>query len=850
MKQKDDNREIRYGVISFILPVMLVLLGYIFIGVYPFGDGTLLVIDLHGQYFPMINNLKTAIKEGNLLYSFSAGLGFNLISQSAYYSNSIFWYLIALLPAKAMIPAFHFVVALKFGLAGLTFSIFLRRKYSERSILSITLSCAYALSGYALAYLSQIMWTDAVILLPLVITGLEIMLEEKKTLLYFISLSLLLLSNFYVGFSVCIFTALYFLVYELSEKRNFKNRIARTGYFALYSLLSGAASAAFIIPTYLTISRTKASTLGFGGELKIYHSIEEVLERLLPFSGNELEFGAPNLFCGSVILICIFLYIFNERISLRKRLLHVCFFCFLILSFELNLLDYVWHGFHYPNQLPGRYSFVFIFLSLLIACEAIRGIHEIKLPFLIISAAIPAGALIYIAAAGKGDGKIFGVGIVFVIMYALIFALPKKSAHTFISSAAALVMMFEIGANALYILTNDTRTYSYDYYTFHYDEMAELTEKYESGWDDFWRSESTPFLSFNSGQLFSHKGLTYYSSMMSGAEYDFLGNIGFGIYAKNVSTIYSPTPVVNTMFALKYVYDRYDNALLQTLEEKESVGQTTVRENKYFLPFAFMVDEQMKDFGKKIYSGPLEYQNAFFAATGAPDADVFEYLGHTEDLVNASVTFGSDGSKYYYRKDDSKQVVCNFTCTTKSDGDHYICSAFRAGTIKLYVNGKFEKDISPNYHKVYFIGNFSAGTEIKIQVVADHTYALYGIDFYRFDEAIFADAYKKLLSGAADVKYASPTKIKATLTAEKDGLLYTSLPYDGGWRLYVDGKKTETVAIADFLTAAELSAGSHEIEFRYSPPGFSVGVALSAASVGIVILVEIIKKKKAKNKTA
>ncbi len=379
MDLKDNVKRDRwYLTVSFFLPVMFVFLGYLFMGIYPFGDNTILVMDLHGQYFPMINNLKTAISDGNLLYSFSAGLGFNLLAQSAYYTNSIFWYFIALLPSKLMIPAFQFIVALKFGLSGLTFSYYLRRKNGELTPLTVALSTAYSLCGYALAYISQTMWTDAIFLLPLVILGLEIMLDERRPLLYFVSLSLLLLSNFYVGFCVCIFTALYFLAYEFSEKRSFKNRAVRTGYFALYSLLSGGASAIFLIPTYLAIGNTKASTLGFEGELELYHSFEEVMENFMPFSGIELEFGVPNIYCGVFILICVFLYIFNGGISLRKRILNLLLFTFLMVSFELNLLDFIWHGFHYPNQLPGRQSFVFAFLALVIAYEAISNIKHLK----------------------------------------------------------------------------------------------------------------------------------------------------------------------------------------------------------------------------------------------------------------------------------------------------------------------------------------------------------------------------------------------------------------------------------------------------------------------------------------
>ena len=192
----DTRMTRRYTAACFGLPAMTVLLAFIIGGFTPFGGTTLFSMDLHSQYFPMITSLRDALREGDLFYSFSAGLGFDRLSQSAYYTNSIFWYALALLPDSWLIPAFHLTVVIKIGLGGLAFSYYLHRRYGERSLLGVALSTAYALSSYVLAYIQQVMWMDAVILLPVVMLGLWLLLEEKRPLLYYVSLSLLLISNF------------------------------------------------------------------------------------------------------------------------------------------------------------------------------------------------------------------------------------------------------------------------------------------------------------------------------------------------------------------------------------------------------------------------------------------------------------------------------------------------------------------------------------------------------------------------------------------------------------------------------------------------------------------------------
>ena len=845
----DHKRERRYALTSFAIPTMLVLLTFLIMGIYPLGGTTLLSMDLHSQYFPMIKSLKASLAEGDFFYSFSAGLGFNRISQTAYYTNSIFWYILALLPDSLLIPAFHLTIAVKFGLSGLTFSYYLRRKYGVYSPLTVALSTAYALCGYSLAYIQQVMWADAVFLLPVVLIGLEILLTDRRPLTYFISLSLLLLSNFYIGFSVCIFTALYFVVYELSERRGWRERLIRTGYFALYSLLSGAASAVFLIPTYLTIGQTKASDMGFGGKLELYHPVGEIVENLMPFSGTELGYGVPNIYAGVFILMTVLLYAFNRRIPLRKKLLHLSLLAFLMLSFELNLLDYIWHGFHYPNQLPGRQSFLFAFLALVLTYEALLRIGSVKRCWILVSAFVPVVLLVCVYATAEQGSSVLLYGALLLLGYAAVLLLPKEARHAAPSLLLSALILLEVGCNAIWTVGTKVWTYSYDAYTYHWEEMASLTEKYESGEDDLWRTDSVPYLSFNSGQLYGHKGLSYYSSMMSGAAYDFFSNVGFGVYANNVSTIYSPTPVVNTMLSFKYVYDRYGRALLSTLEERETVASTTVRENLYYLPFAFMVDSGMTELANDGTMNPIEYQNAMMKATGATEKNVFVQVKGKKSVNNATLRFGSDGKQYYSRIDSSKPVECTFTYTVKADGDYYISSEFRGGTLKLYVNDQYVRDLTTRYDRVCFLGNYSAGTTVKLVLTGEYSYALYGIDFYRFDEEAFSAAYEALLPGAVDViSVKSSSRITATVNATEDGLLYTTLPYDGGWKLYVDGEETPLSTVADFLCCAELGAGEHTLEFRYSPPGFCLGLAISLTSVVLVatpyLVSYIIKKKK------
>ena len=88
------------------------------------------------------------------------------------------------------------------------------------------------------------------------------------------------------------------------------------------------------------------------------------------------------------------------------------------------------------------------------------------------------------------------------------------------------------------------------------------------------------------------------------------------------------------------------------------------------------------------------------------------------------------------------------------------------------------------------------------------------------------------------------------MTVKRRGILYLSIPYERGWSVYVDGKKTSTVKVFDAMLGAELAPGEHEVELRYFPDGLDKGLVISGAAAVIFILLLISKKKKKKRRSS
>ena len=536
---------------SFLLPFLVVIAGLALRGAMPFGDGSLLAIDAWGQYYPMLCAMKEAVKSGELFWSYKGLLGFNLWAQNAYYTNSILWLPLYLLPDRFMIAGINIFAAIRIGLAGLTCSIYLYGCTTVKKPRGVDMklsvfSAAYALSAYTLAFINQFMWMDAVICLPLVIKGIDNIRSKKGGILYIAALSYTIISNFYIGYMVCLFSVVYFAGCAIGDRMSLRQLWEKVWRFLLYSLIAGAISAVYTVPAYYAIRNTAASGAGFGGKIEFYHPVSEVLAGFLPFQKISLVYEVPNIYCGAVcILLCILSFFIQKNI--RKRICIISGCILFYLSLNCNILDYVWHGFHYPNQLPGRWSFCLIFLIVKQAYVCCGGFEKL---------------------------------------------------HSRFSwcRVIVLVLFAEVTANAVYTFYSQIRMVDGK-------EYYQTVEKYEKAAGDikaedgsaFYRTELETPWNFNSGQLCGYKGISYYSSTMSKTAYDFFVNMGMSVYAKNLSTRYDKSCAADAFLGVKY---RINN-------DKDGAGYT---KNEAVLPIGYSIKaESCEEFVKLLNDKSADY---------------------------------------------------------------------------------------------------------------------------------------------------------------------------------------------------------------------------------------------------
>ncbi len=865
------KNKLIYYFIALTVPLILVLIGYKNLEISPFGENSLLSMDLWGQYMPMFKEQYVRNREFlSKLYSWNGALGFNFYSQSAYYCNSIFNFIFLLFDSSKLIDVLDYIILLKFGLSSVTFLIFLDYKFKNINLLASAVSIAYGLCAYNIAFLNQPMWTDIVIFLPIVIIGLDRLIFENKPIFYCISLALVIFSNFYISFSVCIFSVIYFaaeliiLKSELSKKK-FLEKIK---IFLLYSFLAGCLAGFIILPVYDSIL-LRAESSNTISEIRFYHSIPENIYALFPFSKLAHEFQVPNIYSGIFIIPGIILFVLNKEISLKRKITFLSIVFFMFLSINLNMLDFVWHGFHFPNQLPGRWTFIFSFVVLLISYEAIYKSDKIYFFDILISVIIS----ITLIGIGTMSSEAKTVDIDFIAKIILLITVynsliflasifkqkSDKVKNTKIKKKRILIknitviflgiiMTSEILISSYAVIERDVGVSDLEQFQFLDEIMAEAVSKYENDENNFYRMDMNSNWTFNPGQLYNYKGISYYSSTMTGNTYNLLKSLGYRVYANNVSSVFKPdSPVMNSAFAIKYIIDRNKNFKNTAFELEEENEKYDVYKNKYYLPIGFAVNAKILDWLKNPIS-PLQNHNDFIKlALNDDNIEIFKKMPNLkETFSNVSIDDTNNWyERYYHRIENDKPVSFKYSFTCEEEGQYFIQQNFKKGDL-IIDSPQGNQEFSAPSEPFKCIGIFDKGDVINISLEVDNVdIGLYGIEFYKFDEKNFASAIDILNKETLNVTTAADTEIKGTIDVKENGkVLYTSIPDDGGWNIKCDGEKAQIKKIGNNLIGIDIPIGKHEIEFNYSVPGLKLGICLSVISILAIIALCFIKRQK------
>lgn len=793
------------------IPVLIFMLCAALNKFIPFGSELLNSYDSFTQYPGMLLEHIRLLKDGLPFYSWKAGLGFNFFGTLTYYCMSP----LNLLAVFANPNNYHIFIAimtfLRFALLGFTMCFYLSHK-DYKPLYIVLFSTIYALMGYTCTYYYNFLWIDSVIMLPLVIHGLDKLLEENKPAFYIIALTITIIINYYIGYMICIFSLIWFIYNICTKKIKDKKKLIKT--FVISSLLSGLMSMIVIIPSFFALLTGKAELYN---EVNYLGANRNILTFFYTFTtgayqNGDQTYGPALIYVGIISLVLCIMYFYNDKFSKKEKIATLIVLVFFYLSFSLHFLNYAWQFFQQPIWWQSRFSFTFSFFLITIAIKSLSNIehvkmkvsHRIIISILFIIACLIGAKFKWAVLTNVYSYTYIFLGFSLLIFLEFIFLLDKKNFLTML-----LIFTFiEISLNTYNSLKGNYRYKSYMDYQYVKEEVPEIIKRLDEENDSFYRMEFMDDFSSDDGLYFGYNGINYFNSVRNVAPLNLLENLGISVYNKSHIELDSFDPVLMSVFNIKYLYGQK----IDYYKEKD----VRLFENVHPLSLAFASRSDIKNLKLKEKDFTQNKENLLKSLTGLDD-DIYKTIP----------------SNQFIKEQKTNEIT--FTYNFTADG-HYLVIPEFAGTIKVD-----DKLVSlEEYYK-----------EIKEDEKVTITYNIYG-EFDNGDVFITLldlDAYEKHIKSLEE----SLMKVKTNkeghiLRGTIDVLpghdyLFTSVEYEEGMKVYVDGTKITPDIILDSLIGFPIEEGNHEIIIDYVPKGLKSGLIVSTTSLLITIFYLQRKKK-------
>lgn len=882
-KLKEILRASLMAALSFIIPFLVLIVLYASNAFYPFASEgtTMIMIDAQSQYVAFFRYFKYVLMgEESWIYTLSKTYGGNFMSLYAFYLGSPFNLLLPLID-DADIPTFMLFTSLvKMALAGLFFYLLLRFKNGHDRIIYLLFSTAYALCSYSFVYLCNLMWLDAAMVLPLVALGIFQIVLNKQFLVYPLALAYAIISSWYTGFMVAVFSVFFFLVTFLAQpagERKWRSVLA----FGVTSLAGGFLAAFSWLAAFLHFAGTKA-----GGGMSLpswteFNSLSMVLEGFLTnhyvgTSSISRYGGFATYFVSTPVLVFLLMYFGNKSHSWRERLLDLALLAFYLFAIWNKALDTLMHGGSVPTWFPARYSFVIAFFASYLASKEGEKIEETGYLGLTFPALALPVVLLIVVLAPNDMGNLYEYSIPGLIIYLATLALaatsvivfrkkPDLSKHvlTVLSLAAVLMGVYSsaLGGNRVLSANVESGTlqtqleYLADCY---FQSDVDLIKGYDHS---LYRMENT-FLrdgSYNGNDndpmFYRFPGVSHFSSTENKELMAYARKIGFYYNGFTEGFDGGSTLAMNAYLGIKYLLDDGNGpAFLSSLKTLDFPSQngTDFYENQYVLPMAFLTEKTGSYFvneGTRFdeetirWFDHFQYQNEIYKTI---DGSIKDEEGNKEDifkplLISSISTNGLDYEQdklgdYYVTGTAGSSITFRFTVPEEAYDDNlYVFLKDINDDLKTYVDGRYVEMLSYWHNGIRSLeDNASHSHTLRVVLGSNANRLRVSPELYYEDLDVlsrYAGAIKE--NGSPDLRLEGGSSFLAKGTIEiteaNKALLFT-IPYEDGMNIYVDGKKMKTERKFNIFTSCdldEISLGKHEIEIRYEDKGLIYGAILS-----------------------
>ena len=723
---KDRLFRDRYYLIAFFVPIIVMCIAYAIFGLYPFGEESVLALDLNAQYVYFFEALRDNFwGDGSAFYSWSRNLSGGFMGVIGYYLASPFTLIVMLLPRKMILTSLLIMILCKIGSASVTFCVYLQKSRNIDPLRAVPFSIAFSLCAYMVIQTVDPMWLDGLVFLPLIILGLERLIDSGKRLGFIIPTAMMFVANFYIGYMIAIFTVIYFVYYLFFGRDERRGKTMTYVYIVLNFLLAvvvaAMLSAFMILPVYNALSLGK---FDFSGDpdysIRTQFTSVDILAQLLTCQYDSVNVdGSPEIYCGILAVVLLPLYFLNSRISLRQKIGKAALLFVMFFSMYIKPVDMWWHGGQTPNWLPYRYSFIISFILLTTAATSVLALEGLKRSHFTGTFVGILAVVLYLqgreyAHLGDLTSVWLTIGLAVVYLF-LLYYLNDKQSSRMLPVFMTTVLCGELLFNAVHSLRalDDEVAYSSkaSYETF-METGRKAVDLMESHDDGLYRSEKTFSRCVNDNAAWGLKGLTHSSSVMNAKILTFLETIGYNsrsYYSRYEGT----TELTDSLLGIKYVIDRDNGSGEQALAEatgseldkidlrrrwllheaytpvdsysftdnsgEEPVERTyTIYENPNALPIGYMVSDDILRIDHLGNDNPFNSQNillstmtgqtTFGGEEGKIDghSDYYTRIDVGEPVLGA-VTLGDYNGQACYTKQPSGDPTVDYRFTVESE---------------------------------------------------------------------------------------------------------------------------------------------------------------------------------------
>ena len=820
--------------VSFIIPIIIMIGVYLSQGIYWNSDNSPLLGDGFHQYVIFDIALRNILHgNGSLFYTFTSGLGLNFYALSSYYLGSFLSPLVYFFDLTNMPDAVYLTTLLKFGLISLSTFFSLNKLFKNvPQTLKLALSTSYALMSFTISQLEIKTWLDVFILIPLIITGLHLLITEKKFSLYFTSLSILFIQNYYFGYMTALFLIFWYLC-QISW--DFKTRKSSFLDFIITSVLAGMASLILILPTLFdlqTHGEKLTEVTKFQTESSWYL---DLFAKQFIGSFDTTKYGAiPMIFVGLLPFILTILFFTLKTIKFHVKLIYAIFFAFLIASFYIEALDLFWQGMHTPNMFLHRYSWIFSTLLIYTAAEVLKRLKELKVwNFLVSLFLLVTGVLttIYLKShySFLTDLNIL-LTLEFLVVYSLLLlaVIKKFISVKLFAILISLFIMVEISLNASSQMDGIAKEWGFASRSAYNRDIPAMESFSIYIGNQFTRTEKLQTQTGNDSMKFNYNGISQFSSVRNRSASSTLDKLGFKSSGTNLNLRYANNSILaDSLFGIQYNISEspIDKYGFQDVYQKDNL---TLYENQFSLPIAFASQSVYNDV--KFNEHTLDNQASFLNQLANVNFDYFspipyEKTENTDDLISVTSSSNEDAAiQYQIEVPENSQIYLSFTNLHFSND--------KQKKVDILVNGEKKTFTTDNVFSFFNLGYTKEKKTFNINVSfpGNSQVSFESPTFYRLDTQTLTEAIQKIKEQPVTVS-TSKNKVFATYDVQQDTSIFFTIPYDKGWSAYQDGKKIEIKQTQTGFMKVDVPKGKGTITLSFIPNGFITGAICSFTSL-------------------